>query len=217
MNRRLLGSAAMMIAAAAARLSAADPVSAGSPRSGVGSTAVLETPRMACISAGFRYGFLTAPVGGENPYAFPPGVGLRVEYEPPRAWGRWEPFLAADLRYHAAASLEAGYFGETRFLLPGIRLGVQRRIVSFEDGRSFDAAAALGYSHYFREHVFLGVVHTGSRPAVSLEAALRAKGPGRFRASLGLELDLVLDARPYLVPGILAGLDFLGRGKSGGR
>jgi hypothetical protein len=160
------------------------------------------------LSVGFQYGFLSDPIGSPSPYAYPPGVGARIEFAPPRAQGGWEPFFAVDLRYHAAVSLEPGYFGETRFLLPGIYLGAQRRIAAFEDGRVFALAARLGYTHYIREHVFLETAYTGSRPALALEGSLRARGPGPFQASLGLALDLVLDARPYLVPGILAGLDF---------
>ncbi len=169
----------------------------------------------ATLSVGFLYGFQTGPIGSPSPYSYPPGIGVRVEYAPPRVLFGWWPFLAADLRWHAAVSLEPEYFAQTRFLLPGIHLGLQRGIAYFEDGRAFDLAIRLGYIHYVREHVFMETVYRGSRPALSLEGTLRARGPGPLRAFFGPYVDLILDAHPYLVPGVVAGLDY--RRELGGR
>jgi len=195
MNKRRLGAVLFVLALSTARLPATDPRGVSAPPG-------------ASLSAGFLYGFLAGPIASESPYAYPPGIGAQIEYAPPLALGAWEPFLAVDLRYHEAASLEPGYFDTTRFILPGIHLGIQRTVASFEDGRIFALAGRLGYIQYLREHIFLGSTYRGSRPALSLEGSLRARGPGPFVASFGFVLDLVLDDHPYLVPGLVAGLAY---------
>lgn len=196
MNRRKLTTAALVIAFTAACF----------PASASGADEPIQY--QAAFSAGIQYGFLSDPIGTASPYAYPAGVGARLEYAFPFSFEHWEPFLAAAIRYHGAHSLETSYFEGTRFILPSIALGAQRAVASYEDGRAYYVAGSLGYVHYLREHAFLGSTYHEYRPALTFEAELRALGPGPLCAAIGLTLSLILDTRLYLVPGLVGSLAY---------
>ena len=154
---------------------------------------------------GLQFGSITSPLGEEDPYAFPLGVGLFAEFHPllgPRRffWGGsalYYRFDSQDPDYENSFMVQAGLLGGFDIIL---------RI----DGEPVAALTPLiGFKEYYREYRFRGDRIRAWRGVAVTGMKLSLLVAGTLLVGFDIEYNLLLEEDPL---GALACYQRLGIG-----
>lgn len=141
---------------------------------------------------GLQFGSISSPLGSDDPFAFPLGVGLFFEAHP--LLGDARLCWGGSALYYMFLS-QAADFEDSFMVQAGLSAGFD--IPCLIDG---ELAAALtpyfGYKEYYREYVFQGKRVSGYRGVAVMGARLSLLVAGAMLIGFDIEYNLILEEEP---------------------
>jgi len=141
---------------------------------------------------GLQFGSITSPLGEEDPYAFPLGVGLFFEFHPQGSQTRF--FWGGSALYYRFNSRDPD-FEDSFMVQAGLQGGFD--IILRVDGEPAAALTPLiGFKEYYREYRFRGERISAWRGVAVTGMRLSLLVAGTLLVGFDIEYNLLLEEDP---------------------